>query len=942
MVVEDFEIFLQEGIDRLAYLAQIREHDSSSVGSLSGNNKNTGFRRPTKAVAVKPFQAITYGSTSNNRREFSFFQNRLQAHGLDLGFGNLADQATLQIGEKILNHHSGFLLKLWQRIEHLNIELEDRQLTALHVDYCRTFFRSFFFFSASLLSASIRKTIPFALVSNDHAPMPVAFAQVCRAYGIPIGYIQHAEINEQFPPLAFDFAILNNSVSLDIYENINSELPPAFILPRFESVPKKQKLGQKLDGSVGVGLFLTSLCDFDRIGELVNAVKSNPLVSSVCIQPHPRTLNEQMHRLRQLGVPVGKIELDEIQVAVCQNTSSVIELLHHGLKTLQIFEYDLVPDDHYGFVKKGVVPALRPSELAGPFWNKFEYSSSWETNYSQYNPSFLALDDTPSLVGHVNRYIEAAHPRPLVASAAGGPAKTSVKHFARPAYDDVLKAAVSGWVALDPKLSIEDIASRASGCHADTKVNLDAATLHGRLKEAIHGLYVDRDPAIVAWMNQGGKVLLTSTLGVWSALYSRFWTSSSLTDAEFEFFQALKDRESHVDPLFGNESLLFCLVVRRNDLALTRKLLGLYRDIANARLDIRARTDLGRHLFINRMAFPEIERLRSQLLCGLSGLDRLRIEIIGCARPNIDVALTHKNVEEELIEAAGPALRKELKELVLPTFEKHRNQLRLMEVFWNESQRKDFYKEVTIALQQGKPFSFVRLSDGEGWIFSDGRGPFTLEDEVNREKHWWGCSPSAADKARVRSAAFAAVSSADILGIPSIYRILQSLGSKSTTLMGNVTYRGLLQVLIALRNGQFSPLSFSDEKANIPLFWDISPILEWCETAEKVVVISSVRPEIMSQILGASLKSSRFDYVEIPTHFRTRTNPMYCSADFTLPEKYTEIEAVIGSTLGPGVLLLNAAGVAGKGFNGVGKAHGAVAIDLGGAVDIWLQNALGQ
>lgn len=938
MAIQQFQDFLQEGIDRLGHLARIRERGGRACNSIVCNSQKNGLRRPIKAVVVKPFHAIAYGSTSNNRREFSFFRSKLKAHGLHFAFTNLADQPTIKIRKNILDHHNRFLLKLWHRIEHLNIELEHSHLSSQHGDYCRTFLRSYFFFSASLLSASIRKTIPFALVSNDHAPMPVAFAQVCRSFDIPIGYIQHAEVSEEFPPLAFDFAILNNSASFETYKTINSEVPPVFIVPRFEFPPKKKKLARNLDGSVDVGLFLTSLCDFERVGELVNAVNSNPLVSSVRIQPHPRTSNEQMHRLRELRVPVGKIELDEIQVAVCQNTSSVIELLHNGLKTLQIFEYDSVSDDHYGFVQNGIVPDLRASELSGPFWKKFQFSRAWEARYSQYDPSVLAQDDTPSLVAHVTRYIQLAHPRAVIASTVGRAARRSIESLERSTGDDAVKAVVISLVTSDPHQSIEDIAIQARWHLVDTTGNRDTPTLHGRLKRVIRGLYADRNPAIVSWMNQGGKKLVPTTLGIWSALYSRYWTSSSLTDAEFEFFRAQSWNGRRLSRLAGNESLLCCLVVRRDDPELTQMLLALYPDIADARLDMRARIELGRHLFRNKSFFPDFNEIQHQLREAVSGINRLRAEVVGCARPNIEKVLSHHEVEEEVARLAQPDLHKELIDFILPTYEKYRSRLRLMEVFWNEAQRKEFYRIVAASIQQRKPFSFIRLSDGEGWLFPTCQGPFTCQDEINREKHWWGGSPSANNKARVRADALAAVASADILGIPSIYRILQCIGPKSRTLQENVTYRGLLQVLSAIHELEVSVNSFTEEKANVPLFRDLAEVRRWTDVAERTVIVSSVKPDVLRVIFGPAFNESRFEFVEIPTHFRTRSNPRYCRANFMLPERYSELQSVVAGKVGPGALLLNASGVAGKGLNRVAKSAGAVAIDVGGAVDLWVQS----
>ena len=937
LIADKFQQNLTEGMERLTYLVRIRENDNSSVVIPSRHALAKPIRRPTSFTAVKPFQAIVYGSTANNRREFAFFHNKLRETGLTYSFDNLADKPRLPLSEKRLEHSNNFLVDLWRNIELLSDQLPKTTLNSLHAEYCQTFLRSFFVFSASLLPSSIRAHIPFALVSNDHAPMPVAFAQACRAFGIPIGYIQHAEINEQFPPLAFDFAILNNSVSAEIYQGIHPELPPVFIVPRFARKPDKMKLGRRLKSSVKVGLFLTSLCDFTRIDELINGLRRNDLIASLDIQPHPRVTQEDLNRLKQSGVSIGKIDLGQIDVAVCQNTSMVIELLHHGIKTIQIFEYDFVTADHYRFVETGLVPRITPKELATPFWRKCQYPPEWGEKYGQYDPSYIGIDETERLATFLQKYMRIVRPTPSTHRGRDTGIEPA-QHSNYLSYNEALKRALCSWVTTEPACSIDTIEKRIRDSSGSLHERKKSVFLEKVLQNTITTLYQERNPQIVAWMNHGGKKLDATSLSVWAALFSRFWTNSSLTNDEYEFFFSLKPDRDSASVLDGKESLLCCLVVRRNDACLTSRFLSLFSSIAAMRLDMRARTELGRHLFRNRRAFPNYYRLKSEIAAGQSGLNLLRVEIIGCTRHRIETALKHKEVESQLFRASTPELRRELAELVFPTYEKHRSQLQLMEVFWSKDQRTRFYKLISDAIAEREPFSFVRLSDGEGWIFADGSGPFTPEDEINREIHWWGSSPSVQNRSRIRASALAAISSADILGIPSIYRILQSVGSSTKTLQGNVTYRGLVQVLAAIYRRDTGGFLFTDEKANIPLFQDINTIKEWLNIAQRLVFISSVKAELLEGFLGCETDRHKIDYVEIPTHFRTQSNPHYVRLGYTFPQKYAEIEGLVASMAAPGVVFLNSSGVAGKGLNGIAKANGAIAIDLGGAMDAWVHN----
>lgn len=932
--IQHFERYLEEGRERLTYLAKIRANGQTSGSGFNIKATGNRIRKANSSFAAPPFRIISYGSTSNNRREFRFLEEKLRECGVRCQFSNIADQPKIPLSEQHYRYRNGFLNILWDKIEEHVDDLKTKTLSDLHADYCMTFYPSFFGFTASLLSGSIRRNMPFALVSNDHAPMPVAFAQVCRAFGIPVGYIQHAEINPDFPPLAFDFAVLNNSASLEIYSAISSQLPPTFILPRFGYEPDRKRLKRDLNKPVKVGVFLTSLCDFNRVGDLIEGLKNNERIESVCIQPHPRISEQQLRRIQKIGVPVGRLDLNKVDVAVCQNTSIVIELIHRGIKTLQIFEYDFVKNDHYGFIENRIVPRLQKHELIEPFWVRCTFTREWESKYSKFSPDWVGLDESEKLSGFLSDYLEKVRFVPSVGGMLAGSRRGYATNRLK-ATPLALRREVLSYLGLNPDVSLDEVFNHIGDLPYKARGDLNEVALKKKIHKVVVALYGRREPAIVAWMNRGGKILSATSIGAWAALYSRFWTSSTLTNKEFEFFLAIRE-ELATSPFASEcESLLCCLVVRRNDIKLTNMYLRAYRSIASLRLDLRARTELGKHLFANKEVFSDAARLHSRLASDLTDLNRLRVEIIGCARVNVEKSISHEQVEQELYRAARPELKGEIDEILMPFFFKFRDRLKFMELFWKECQRRTFLSIVENALVNAEPFSYVRLSDGEGWLFSDDSEIFTRADELNRERHWWGCELQVQEKKHIREKAAAAVTSADILGVPSIYRILQSVDSRSTTLKGNVTFRGLLQVmLMLLEKNSLNATAFSDEKGNVPLFGDLDNLERLITLADNSVVISSVRPKKLKECLGENQKLYQ---IVIPTHFRTSMNPSYQSGDMILPELYKDIDSELAERCAPGTLVLNASGVAGKGFLATARNRGAVALDIGGVVDYWIQ-----
>lgn len=930
MDINRFSHYLEEGVERIKYLVNIREAQANDAVSQLGTGRKP-LARPGSAPIPRPFSPIFYGTTQNNRREFALFQEQFLDQ-LNLRHHNLADQVHLKLSSTLLKSKNSLLLHVWGRCVDGLKRADTAGQSALFHEYQVTYYRAFFIFAAALLSRSVRKTIPFALVSNDHAPIPVAFAQVCRAYGIPIGYIQHAEVSEKFPPLAFDFAVLNNDASLVIYSHIAQSLPPCFIIPRLRSAAQKDRLSADLPGTIRVGLFLTSLCDFENIGDVLSALHTNPLVREVLVQPHPRIGESERMQLVGHGFFVGTVNLNRIDVAVCQNTSTVIELLHHGIKTFQLFEYDHVADDYYSFVQKGIVTRVYLPDLNGSFWNKFEYSAEWESRYVDYNPSFKGKDDSRELLSHLKSYVKDGC---LARKKGLSPIQEGDQVAGRPIIGcgpDDIESLFQQLVSNSPELNADDLRRALILQRFGNQAPEPLPEFDVKLRASVERLYQVRAPEVVSWMNQGGKVIGESLFSMWSALFSRFWTSDSLNDRDLKLIcSQLRQKDG---PIVAEcQALLVCLVVRRGDIDLTLDLLKRMGGISSIHMDMRARVELGRHLFIHQDKVKSLD-WRALLVRRLGGINRLRVEIIGCARPDLNLTIDHKGIEGELMGLACPSLKAELTEFVLPFYERHRSRLSFMEVFWQKRQRDAFLREVRSALQACRPFSFVRLSDGEGWLFAESPGPFRPEDERNRELHWWGRMARIDEKRELRDSARHAILRADVLGVPSIYRVLQSLGSKSTTLQNNVTFRGLLQVLSTLVKYDIGQARFADEKANVWLFRDHEWILDLAKYAKQVIIVTSVTRQTLNNIAP---EFKAFQHIAIPTHHRTRQNARYEKFTRIFPEVYSDVERKVRDLSAPGVLMLNASGVAGKGLLGVAKSRGAVALDIGGAVDAWVQ-----
>jgi hypothetical protein len=107
--------------------------------------------------------------------------------------------------------------------------------------------------------------------------------------------------------------------------------------------------------------------------------------------------------------------------------------------------------------------------------------------------------------------------------------------------------------------------------------------------------------------------------------------------------------------------------------------------------------------------------------------------------------------------------------------------------------------------------------------------------------------------------------------------------------------------------------------------------------SERCIIVSSANishfPEWMGDLADIT-------HVTIPTKFWTSCNEKYHSSNQPLPFVYEGINEEIRKLTAPGTLVLVAGGILGKIFIGTAKDAGGVALDLGSAIDEWLNSGI--
>lgn len=244
------------------------------------------------------------------------------------------------------------------------------------------------------------------------------------------------------------------------------------------------------------------------------------------------------------------------------------------------------------------------------------------------------------------------------------------------------------------------------------------------------------------------------------------------------------------------------------------------------------------------------------------------------------------------------------------------------------------------ALQREKPFSLLRLGDGESYGFLE-LAKNASEEKLRLKKyletHWWGKTPSAAAHQSMIDGFRSAVATADILGFPGAYRLARDLTNghleKHNPVVSNELKLGTLFSGMErfVRNAGLETRPWlTSEHCNHALS-DHDFIAHLIAQARSVILVSGFDiPD------GHIFRQPKVSRVQIPLDRRQRNHSARLWHDATLPEVLDTVTESALNLAGPGVLVFVCAGFAGKSIIHRVKKAGAIAIDYGSAIDMTL------
>jgi len=256
------------------------------------------------------------------------------------------------------------------------------------------------------------------------------------------------------------------------------------------------------------------------------------------------------------------------------------------------------------------------------------------------------------------------------------------------------------------------------------------------------------------------------------------------------------------------------------------------------------------------------------------------------------------------------------------------NEKNLMDIRFSPSQRSDLLSVIKTSVSEERPLSLLRLGDGEAYPYPaprvEGIEQFVFEnDDINfeRSRTHWGVSPPPGNAREDLITRFRqAVAQCDILGIPSVYRIIRNMVHPYSNYGTRRNQRAFMRILNAL--GKDIPIEqkfFTEERCTRIRGAIDEAFLVDLATIDRSVLLVSCWPNIQSKF---PVKSS---LILVPASGKE------------LFKIYPEIVERVRAASRPGTIVLVGAGVPAKIMVHEARQSGAVALDVGSLLDYMVE-----
>jgi len=211
---------------------------------------------------------------------------------------------------------------------------------------------------------NLKKYRPQAIIfANDHIIKHRALLLASEKLGIKNFYLQHATITKEYPPLKFDYALLEGKDAYEKYKycgRIKSEIK--FVgMPKFDDFVKKRKIKNKNKIEI-IGIAINPFDDFIYVYQLIEKLNNDLPGVKIFLRLHPqekRILNSDTLEFKYSNPHSEKAFefLNSIDLLISGDSSIHLEAaLLYCPSIIFGFNSENFIADYYEYVHNGLIP----------------------------------------------------------------------------------------------------------------------------------------------------------------------------------------------------------------------------------------------------------------------------------------------------------------------------------------------------------------------------------------------------------------------------------------------------------------------------------------------------------------------------------------------------------------------------------------------------------
>jgi len=220
------------------------------------------------------------------------------------------------------------------------------------------------------------------VLANDHSALPRTLLKAASDVRVESVYIQHASVTEKWPPLAFNYALLEGCDALMKYENIGKSKTVVFLIG-IAKTDFDVNLFNRQRTVKTLGIALSPDDNYEKVEEVVRGLKSRLPALSIVLRPHPADairypVWDSLSRNYQCALSSAYQEtasefLNKLDSLLAGDSSIHLEAVLHNVYPLY-YRFSNTFDDWYGFLKRGLVQSCNSlDELVTCYWRLLEH-----------------------------------------------------------------------------------------------------------------------------------------------------------------------------------------------------------------------------------------------------------------------------------------------------------------------------------------------------------------------------------------------------------------------------------------------------------------------------------------------------------------------------------------------------------------------------------------